>query len=695
MKLDFKEIKNTVIDNFKKNKYILLGFFVVFVSVIVFTLVKFNATLGKLSVGNESYNRSVVEVNSQTMVEQIAPVEQDAESVSILFATYARPTNSGLINIKIEGLNSKTVYANQSYDVTKILDNFYETIVLSEKLSRNKDRQIKITITSNSQVGSGIAVYYSNTKEFNSGDLRINNEVVEEADMCVKYLVHNDELHGFSIGVIVWSIIGLFSIALLLLLFNPKEEVLFAYCAFVLGLIMMVIINPSSPPDELSHYEVALQVSNKMMFTENYRVIDSIYLKYGYMYGHYNISPGYIRFIHELNQPLKLTGQLQELSRDIDGLYIIQYIPNAIGLTLGRILKLNMITNFYLGRMTGLLFYVACVYLAIKKASTFKFLIGMLSCLPMFIQIAISISYDVFINGLSILIIGYFLSWYFEERKIEIKEFIFVFLVCFGIAPAKVLYSFFAFLFLFVPYRKFGSVKNKVLMCIVIMAPGVYQLFDIMKGPIQLFFHYVLKNNSDNLLFNKVNAETINEEAKYIITNGFVTPNKEIYTFSYMIKHPIETLMIFLRTIRYKIKFWFYGSIGRSLSGDTLLMPLWLVHILVAIVFASAFVKEDYTFGIGMKAVLLIMCVVIGLYALIGMFVSWTDSNQEIIEDYGGIIIEGIQGRYFSPLLPFFFPIFNNNRLFIPKEGKKYILFTYLILFFVIVINVLSYTFVN
>lgn len=695
MRIDFKEIKNTIIDNFKKNKYILLGFFVVFTAIIAFTLIKYDATLGKLSVGNESYNRSVVEVNKQTVVEQIAPVVQDGESVSILFATYARPTNSGTINIKIEGVNSKTLYADNSYDVTKILDNFYETIVLKEKLSRSKDRQIRITITSNSEVDSGIAVYYSNTKEFDSGNLKINNEVIEDADMCIKYLVHNDELHNFSTGVIVWSVIGLFSIALLLLLFNPKEEVLFAYCAFVLGLIMMVIINPSSPPDELSHYEVALQVSNKMMFTENYRVIDSIYLKYGYMYGHYNISPGYIRFINELNQPLKLTGQMQELSRDIDGLYIIQYLPNAIGLSLGRLLKLNMITNFYLGRMTGLLFYVACVYLAIKKAPSFKFLIGMLSCLPMFIQIAISISYDVFINGLSILTIGYFLSWYFEERKIEIREFIFVFLVCFGLAPAKVLYSFFAFLFLFVPYRKFGSVRNKILMCCVIIAPGVYQLFDIMKGPIYLFFHYVLKNNNNNLLFNKVNAETISEETEYIISNGFVVPNKEIYTFSYMIKHPIETLMIFLRTIRYKIKFWFYGSIGRSLSGDTLLMPLWVVHILVGIVFASAFVKEDYIFGLRMKIVLLLLCIVVGIYALIGMFVSWTDSNQEIIEDYGGIIIEGIQGRYFSPLLPFFFPIFTNNKIFIPKQGKKYILFAYLALFFVIVINVLSYTFVN
>ena len=89
------------------------------------------------------------------------------------------------------------------------------------------------------------------------------------------------------------------------------------------------------------------------------------------------------------------------------------------------------------------------------------------------------------------------------------------------------------------------------------------------------------------------------------------------------------------------------------------------------------------------------LCIIVGLYAMVGMFVSWTDKNQEIIEDFGGVLVEGIQGRYFSPLLPYFFPVFANKKLALPKESEKYIILSYLMLFFVIIIYVMSYTFVN
>ena len=85
----------------------------------------------------------------------------------------------------------------------------------------------------------------------------------------------------------------------------------------------------------------------------------------------------------------------------------------------------------------------------------------------------------------------------------------------------------------------------------------------------------------------------------------------------------------------------------------------------------------------------------IGLMVMVGMFVSWTTTGQEVVKDYGGFIIEGIQGRYFCPVLPFFFTIFSNKKIGLPKKSEKFIFLGYLLLIFVIVIYVLSYTFVN
>jgi len=692
LKTSLASFTNKIKGNFKKNKYVLFGFLFVWILVIIFTLTKYESTLGKAALGNESYQRYVVQVNEDTTVKQILPLKEDTESISVLFATYARK-NEGHVSISIDGTKSGKNYYSGTYDVNDVLDNIYLTVKTKEKINHLNENNVTITISSDSESDKAIAVYCSTTKEIENGKLSINDEIIEDSDLSVKYLYEDELLKKFSDSVIFWMIFGLTLTGLLIILVNPKPEIFFTFMAFVLGLIMMAVINPSSPPDELSHYESVLGLSNKMMFIKDYNHIDSIYLKYGYMFGHYNISPGYVRFMNEINQPLKMTGVLEPLARDIDDYFYIQYIPNAIGITLGRFLHLNMITTFYLGRMTGLIFYLICIYITIRNAPSFKFLLGMIACLPMFVQTSISITYDCFINGLSFLTIAFFMKWYFEDNRIDMKEYIFVFVVNFMLAPCKVLYSFFSFLFLFVPSSRYGGKKEKIIMSLILIVPGFYQLFDIMRGPINLFVHSVLSNNvSNNLLMVSNTAEKTIE-----ILSDRILPfmERDVYTFSYMIHNPIETLMIFVRTIRYKIKFWFYGSIGRSLSGDSLILPLKYVHVLVAIIFASAFVKTEYTFNLPMKGLLIALCIIVGLYAMVGMFVSWTDKNQEIIEDFGGVLVEGIQGRYFSPLLPYFFPVFANKKLALPKESEKYIILSYLMLFFVIIIYVMSYTFVN
>lgn len=687
----FYRLKNRIKDNFKENKKILIIFTCIWVLLVSVTCVLYSNTIGKKSIGNESYNRSVVEVNKETSIVEELPIVEDGESVSILFATYAR-INKGNLYIEVSGVNSGRVYVSKTVDVGGVIDNDYLTLKLNNKLNGEIDKRIRIKISSNSEVGEGVGIYYSNDKCFEDSFLKVNNKIQEDTDLCVKYLVHDVQMNSFAIGVIVSTVFFITLIAIIVLLINPKTEILFTIIALLLGLIMMVIIVPGAPPDELSLYEVTLQISNLMMGKDPY-YIDEAYLKYGYMYGHYNISAGYVRFLKDIFEPLKLTGELQRLSRDYLDTYWIQYIPNAIGLTIGRLLKANMITTFYLGRLSSLIFYMVCIYITIKKAPSFKHVLGMLAIMPMFVQMSISISHDVFIISMSFLILSYFINWFFVDKEVSIKEFIFVFIVCLALAPAKVLYSFLAFLFLFVPRARFGSKLRKIIMCLIIIAPSIYQLYGIMKGPLYLFFHLVLRNDTDNVMLASINRNTLGT----LLRDTVNSQEKEVvqYSFSYMFKHPLETLDIFYRTVRYKIKFWFYGSIGRSLAGDTLLLPIKLVHLMLIPILSSLFIKQEHTFSILMKILLVVLCIVIGLYAMIGMFVSWTDTGQTIIDDFGGVLVEGIQGRYFSPILPYFFVIFANKKFALPKKFEKYTILAYLFIFFEIVMYVLSYTFVN
>ena len=175
---------------------------------------------------------------------------------------------------------------------------------------------------------------------------------------------------------------------------------------------------------------------------------------------------------------------------------------------------------------------------------------------------------------------------------------------------------------------------------------------------------------------------------------------REGVTFNTILTNPGDVLEIFIRTVRYRIKTWFYGSLGRSLSGDTLIIPLKMVHIMVGIVIAQLLVKQDLSVPWWIRTLSVIMCIVIGLYILVGFFLSWTgvdellfDSNNAAI--FGGQVVEGIQGRYFSPILPYFFILFQHKKFGLSEKSEKYIYCAYLILLFSIIIYILSYTFVN
>ena len=298
------KLKERIKKNFKENKVLFFVFITIWIVTIVATLLFFDSTLGKQSIGNESYNRSVVEIDNNTKIIQKVGIEDKAESVSVLFATYAR-NNKGNVNVSIIGNDSGFVYADKNYGVSTIQDNSYITIKLSEPLNNKKDKTISINISSDCKNGEAVGDYYTNDKAFEDSAFLINEDKVSNADLCVKFLVNNSDLKTFSNSLLFFTIVGLTLISMLVLLINPKEEILFASLLVVLGLTMMIIIVPASPPDELIHYEAALQVSNKMMFKENPKLIDSAFLKYGYMYGHFNISPGYIRFINEFGKPIK------------------------------------------------------------------------------------------------------------------------------------------------------------------------------------------------------------------------------------------------------------------------------------------------------------------------------------------------------------------------------------------------------
>lgn len=672
-----KELGKRIKENFKKNKVVFFVFVTIWIITIILTIIANASTLSKLSYGNE-YNQVVTEINKETKIVETVPVLNGSKDIAIKFATYAR-NNKGNIYIEVIGNKTKKEYASVKVNIRNINDNAYYTLSLKEQLNDKIDSSIIVTLTSDSEPGKGIGVYQSSNKYFDDSSCTIN-KIEQDGDLTIKFLIEDFEMSLFSKYILTFTILFISLLIVILILIQPKYEILFSTLALLVGLIFMIIITPLSVPDEQVHYEAALQMSNYVLSDDYHTKINADYVNYSHYYGHHNVSLGYVRLIEQFSRPLNKKAKTVDTFRDIEDIYTVYFIPQTIGVFIGRLFEMNFLKTFYLGRLTNLLFYCLCVYIAIKKTPVNKLLLGLISCLPIFIQAAASNSYDCFINGLCLVNIGILFKWMYQDEEINKYDYILAFIVCLVLAPAKYVYACLAPLFFLVPWKRYGSKWKKIIFTLILCGPMLYQLVPILLPRFKDLFESLLSNPK---IFNVVKADYFDNFSLEIEEEYFGEP----YTLKYVLAHLKDTIMFVMFTVRYNLKPWFYGAIGGSLSGTTLILPHIMTYSIIALLVTSSIRKEEESPTLITRFSIVTVSIIMGLFIVGGMLLYWTN-----IGDY---YIQGVQGRYFCPIIIYFFTIFNNKKINLPEKIDKYVIFAYLILIFEVIVYVLSYTFVN
>ncbi|MBQ0036874.1 MAG: DUF2142 domain-containing protein [Firmicutes bacterium] len=670
-------LKDRIKENFMKNKVLLIVFSVIWIGTIVLTLSFYDSSLGKEPVGGQDYSHTYRLYNNRKLVQTI-PTVDGSKAISIKYATYIR-NNKGNVYVKAVGSDTNNVYLDTKTNVKSMQDNAYVTYSLDNALDSNVDKHIIVTLTSDSKFESCAGVYYSFDSFFEDSEM-LFNEYQMTGESAIKFLIDNDTYTAFYKGVITAVIISFSLLILILLLLDPKEEKMFTCMILVFGLVFACIMSPGAIPDENNHYETALQVSNLMMHGyDNNKDIDKAYINYDSFGSFINVSYSYNRFMRDMNKPLILKGKIYEIEEKDKYLfrynYVIQFIPQAAGISLARLFGVNMLRTYYAGRVFNLLFYALCVYIAIKNTPVHKRLFGVLSMLPIFIQQAASMSYDCFIFGLTFISISFFMKWKFGSEQISNKDIAIVFFVNLALAPAKIVYGFFALLFWLVPAEKFGNKKRKTISLLIITCPTIFIILQNIWFRIQPFVEDFLDQF-------KVYAETILREDSGYEHNGGYT-----YSTTFILQHPIQTISIILRTVRFWLSTWFYQSLGKALAGVTLILPMTYVRIILIFIGLVALRKENYTMTWPVRGAFSLVCLGVAFFIILGMLYGWTLTTDTMIQ--------GIQGRYFCPLLPYFFSMFNNKKIQIPEKIDKYVIYAYILFMFEIIVYVLSYTFVN
>lgn len=429
-------------------------------------------------------------------------------------------------------------------------------------------------------------------------------------------------------------------IAAAFILSGWSAEKLYPVCALSLGLLYLTSLTPLSVPDEAHHYQTAYEQSNVLLLRADERELgDSRDFDYTNFTLHHNTSAGYSRIARSVNTPGE-QGQSVTIPRTRERNYFPMHLPQAMGIAASRLLNLNFIRTFWLGRLFNLLFYVLLSCWAIRIVPRFKALFFLVALAPMSLHQAASFSYDAFVNAMALLLLALLLRALLTEKPCDGRAFGTTLAVNMLLTPAKIVYYPISALALLIPETRFRNRKTRIVYLVIFfLLPILFML---------LFRMRVLRTTAVAAAGTVVNREGVHS-----------------YTLSFLLSHPVQTAKMFIVTALKDSVYWMKCAVGALLSGLTLPLPDWIPLVYITLLILSGIHKEQEgpCLGSRVRCTFCAVAFVVSILIMLTMCLSWTSDTSDVIM--------GVQGRYFIPILPLVILILNSNTLVLRRDFDR------------------------
>ena len=418
-----------------------------------------------------------------------------------------------------------------------------------------------------------------------------------------------------------------------------KLERFFFICVLTLGVFYSMILIPTCAPDELQHFANAYCWSNVLLGQEPVDENGNVYMREedSIYYNQYTCTPEHYYMIYgqifssEENDVIVSSDQTTTESS------FLPYIPQILGVTIGRLLHRSYAMTIYLARMLNLLFFVICVCFALRKMPFGKPVLFVISVLPMTLHLSSSLSYDSFVMGIAMLFIASCMDAIFVKEKVTWKDMVLLTVLLGLLAPCKIIYSFLAIMLFFIPREKFSSGGARLISAVVVVA--------VMLICIYLFY------------FSSVFSFAVNDGST-LVWNG-----EAGYAVSDLIADPLNTLQILFNTLRVNFSYYWEIMIGSQMAELNMNVSHMFIYGLSALLFGAALLdeKRDHYFKNSHRIWMIIICIVVLFLAMLSMLVAWTPISYNYVT--------GMQGRYLLPTLPLLLLAMKNNKI---KIGRNY-----------------------
>lgn len=466
----------------------------------------------------------------------------------------------------------------------------------------------------------------------------------------------NRWLYGWYGAAFVW---GTGSAAVLgwLLLIQRKWslERVFVVCSLALGLLFTAVLPPLSAPDEIAHYISAYQVSNRLMGKAAADVDGRVYIRAG------------DAWIEDMEDVLADDGSGRTVDKDsvvlgqmvtqntygevrgnggdagLEGTVIsyqpavhttpLAYVPQALGITLARMLGIGSLGLLFLGRIFNLLFYTGMGYLTMRRMPFGREVVFGVGLLPMVLHLTSSMSYDVMILSMTAYFTAVCLDLAYRAERVRLVDVAVLAGVMAVMGPCKMVYGVIAGLCLLIPVKKFGGWEKWLAAAAAVLGAFAVAMF--------------LVNRQTVVLYTGITDRHV------------IWADEAGYSFAQLIHSPFLVLKMFYNTIIWQGGELFSGLIGGSLGNmdPVLNTPYLVVLALAVLLFMLAARKpgESIRMSGGQRLWVWFLCLLCLGALMFSMLLAWTPVSATTVQ--------GVQGRYLLPLLPVFMLTLKNDRL--------------------------------
>jgi uncharacterized membrane protein len=409
--------------------------------------------------------------------------------------------------------------------------------------------------------------------------------------------------------------------------FEPQR--VFVVVGFIFGTLMALIVPPFQVPDEPHHFFRAYQISEgtlKATYRDNIALGD-LPSSLGricrpFLDVRYNRAITSFSAIREVLQ-IPLKPQVRERYWLVTAHYPpIGYLPQAIGIGIGRMFNWPPLVLMYIGRLTNLWTWIGLGYCALRTARGFGRPLLLLMLIPMSLFMAASLSADAVLNGLAFLLAA--LAFKAAENKGGDDSFVgwrlvTEFILCSSaVALAKVAYLPLAGLIFLIPPKRMGGARRFAIILAVLAVVSV--------APVALWSRLT------------PGLDTVTD-----IGDPVISARRQL---QFVVGHPKAFALIPILTAQRDGIKMILSLVGRLGWFNIQLSPSFVIAYLLLLLLACRPTAKSPIFTRPWRVIAIgALAAAASAEALLLMIdLIWTP--------VGDLRVNGLQGRYFIPIIP-------------------------------------------